>query len=543
MMTKKYSEIRKLLELSEYDSAYNQLNLIPQEERKNFQYVRLMFRYLMAKKDFQQIDLLLSNNKFEHFQYQSMCCNYYNKIKNIEKMQIAVDKLNSFNPPKNISLIQMEHLYVLKSDFSEAALCVKKLIDISEILNLNLYRRLLDYLYEAESFNTYIDELENILKLNLEFIFFKQKHLLNSLTEIFDEEDMFKYIIKLVTKYPKNPKLKNVLNEIIAYLDINVLKTLISEKDKKIIQTLNISNSIKILLDIDKQTNKPKSNIDNNNLNNFQLQEIIYLMISNNEPEKALELAKKMSNPDRISFLINNIPKQNNLKRESLIKPDFTTKNSIIFSPQSNDAKGTIICFTGLALKTMIPIEIIDRFFAALNLNAIYLLDISKTLYLDGINGYSDSIDTAVKHLESILKQQGTKDIYTLGTSAGGMASIIYANKLRAKASLAFSPLSSLTTSSETRAKVLIKRMKNNFSKEELNIDYYLTDNNSSVPIEIFYADDMSLDTMQAQPYLTIENICVNKILNSDRHDSLTTLLERENFINLLSDKLRLSEK
>lgn len=265
-------------------------------------------------------------------------------------------------------------------------------------------------------------------------------------------------------------------------------------------------------------------------------------MLSRNEHNKAMEIAKKMSNPEESFFLIEHTPKEKEFKREILKNSDLETKKSIISSPVSKNAKGTIIVFSGLGGRAMMPFEILDRYFAALNLNAIYLLDFHRTLYLGGISGYGDSLDTAVEYLKTLLAKQPTENIYTFGTSLGGMAAIIYANKLNAKASICFSPLSNIAHPSETRGKSISKRMKKDFAEEKLNINYYLKNNSSDVSIEIFYGEGQELDKMQAKAYDDIDNININEVKDCNAHASIGCLQKRESFLNLLSQKLYLDE-
>lgn len=144
----------------------------------------------------------------------------------------------------------------------------------------------------------------------------------------------------------------------------------------------------------------------------------------------------------------------------------------------------------------------------------IFIRDIQKQWYLNGINSHINSPKKLLKFLKT--ETQGYKTIY-LGSSAGGFAAVQYGQQLNAEKIFSFNgqfELNSLLTRSSEPKEPLIFRNKNN---QEL-LPYFDARNFITDPKKIFYfqSNKSDWDIEQAQ---AINEIELNHIVfNSSNH-------------------------
>jgi len=104
-----------------------------------------------------------------------------------------------------------------------------------------------------------------------------------------------------------------------------------------------------------------------------------------------------------------------------------------------NNRPVTLMVFAGLQTQPGMPRAEFMKSVNSLDCNLCFIKDFSQIWYQEGLLGLSVSIDTTVHTLKGVLPQS-TQKIVTMGASSGGYAAILFAELLRAEASIAFSP-------------------------------------------------------------------------------------------------------
>src|SRR5690606_15159929 len=103
--------------------------------------------------------------------------------------------------------------------------------------------------------------------------------------------------------------------------------------------------------------------------------------------------------------------------------------------------RGTVFFFSGLREQVWMPAHVLDVFFAALGLRAVFLRDSGRLLFLGEAPGLGHGVDGIAVSLRAMA---GPGPTCTMGISGGGVPALAYAGPLAAERSLVFSTPSTL---------------------------------------------------------------------------------------------------
>lgn len=103
-----------------------------------------------------------------------------------------------------------------------------------------------------------------------------------------------------------------------------------------------------------------------------------------------------------------------------------------------------IIVFTGMANQFGVSLALMQRILRRFDCHVIFLQDRQSQFYLGGVGGLGRSYRSTVTSLAQQASQLSVKNIFCLGQSAGGYASIQAGIELRANGVLAFVPFTTL---------------------------------------------------------------------------------------------------
>ena len=103
----------------------------------------------------------------------------------------------------------------------------------------------------------------------------------------------------------------------------------------------------------------------------------------------------------------------------------------------NNKSKELIICFSGLGIND-IPHFLFQKTLKKLNQNILFIRDIERSWYINGIAGITYDIDTNVNYLQNYIKNYNK--VTFIGVSGGGFAALYYGNLLNIDKIIAFSP-------------------------------------------------------------------------------------------------------
>jgi pimeloyl-ACP methyl ester carboxylesterase len=223
--------------------------------------------------------------------------------------------------------------------------------------------------------------------------------------------------------------------------------------------------------------------------------------------------------------LVSAMPRQAALQR-----PLITDDGSDVIASPMGMTGTTVLVFTGLNDRSMVPIEYVDRFCAAAGHSAIYLRDSGRTLYVDGVPSLAQDLDGTLAALQDILRDKQTSRLLCFGSSAGGFGAIRYGLRLGAERVLcASSPTNGnidfLTTSEEKRGRMLIKRMVERFPPRVLDFREDLLAEGQRPRLDLWYGADFAPDVAHASYLEGYPGVHLHSIDGLDRHNSFASVV------------------
>ena len=162
-----------------------------------------------------------------------------------------------------------------------------------------------------------------------------------------------------------------------------------------------------------------------------------------------------------------------------------------------------VIVFTGMADRVSVPLETIDRMFAARGLSAIYCRDFSRRMYVHGIPSLApDAAGTAVA-LRSLLDTLGATKVITLGNSTGGHGAIHYGLRLQADAVLSYAGPTNATAGFlapfDERSGILARRLNRDPVAGELDLRPMVDRAEARVQVHLIHGAGMHEDRIHAE--------------------------------------------
>jgi hypothetical protein len=99
-----------------------------------------------------------------------------------------------------------------------------------------------------------------------------------------------------------------------------------------------------------------------------------------------------------------------------------------------------MLAFGGMASRLQMPPAEFGRTFADRQADLIFYKDLQQCWYQRGLLGMTDDVPGTAEHIRRRVAEYGWKRIFTVGTSAGGYAAILFGALVGASRIVAFSP-------------------------------------------------------------------------------------------------------
>ncbi|MCL1149842.1 tetratricopeptide repeat protein [Shewanella ulleungensis] len=209
-----------------------------------------------------------------------------------------------------------------------------------------------------------------------------------------------------------------------------------------------------------------------------------------------------------------------NLRDTSLQRDIINDDDSdVIISPVVSDT--VIFVFTGLAQATAIPITLLDVAFAKLNLTTVYLRDVNRLFFNQGIQSVATDFDETVIYLKKMYNKLNGKKLIVIGTSAGGYAAVRYGYALGADKICTFGAPFNITAEfmkHDLRAKIAIKRQQI-YHESILDLANVIKKGHYAIPIEAYYGEEHPLDKRSAEHVIGFPCVIDKKLPGVSEHD------------------------
>lgn len=197
----------------------------------------------------------------------------------------------------------------------------------------------------------------------------------------------------------------------------------------------------------------------------------------------------------------------------------------------AGDARAVMLAFSGFALQTgAIPFSLLDRFFAGHGIAAGSLVDASGCLYWNGVPSLGDGFDATISELKSLLNAINADKIYTLGTSGGGAAAMVYGCELGAQRAISFAGPSDLRRSfldlkGDRRGQAVIHALGKRLSEEQLNVKGWLEAAENRCAIHAYYCEKEPLDVAQAENIADLPEVSLHPVGRYAEHECIASAL------------------
>lgn len=113
------------------------------------------------------------------------------------------------------------------------------------------------------------------------------------------------------------------------------------------------------------------------------------------------------------------------------------------------NARKVVIIFTGAAHQFGAPLRVIHQWFRRLDASLVYVFDMEWTYYLGTVRGLGNGLNETAAALQALVAELGGTRCYCVGNSGGGFGALLFALRLAARRTLAFSPPTSIRESLE----------------------------------------------------------------------------------------------
>ena len=166
-----------------------------------------------------------------------------------------------------------------------------------------------------------------------------------------------------------------------------------------------------------------------------------------------------------------------------------------------------LIAFGGIAGAMGIPPFEFFNLTRDLDVNKIYIRDLSQTWYHSGLPGISKNIDETASFLKRTINESGMEKVVVIGNSMGGYAAILFGVLIQADIIHAFTPHTNISDEKFIRYKQQIRNVHSNFSNTYFDLKKLLKFNNNQADIHLYYDTNDQLDEIHIKRLKYLRNI------------------------------------
>ncbi len=482
------------------------------------------------------------------WQYYAGQCHLFYKSGDLSGLEVALGQLVSAGAPLEMQIFWQERLAIAKKDYVAVIKSMQARWQQASTDELEILQRRLRKFYR------YLDDSEAIMHCAQHALEHAPTCLLSPIgilikatRETANLEQGEKILRSL---YDIHPEKKQLLHTILRQLQdtgINVLRDFVHTNraniDDKDLQILDPATMAFFLTprDLVSHVDAIGEKSEEADIKAVVRAASIHAMYG--ELEEAKNLLTSISTSgmpilgEALLIMIDDIPGDELLTRPILENSSMENEVLICETP---DAVGTVIVFTGLGDQAMVPTTVLDRYFSALKLSAVYLRDFQRYMYIKGVSELGKDLSETLSSLRDILADLKTKRLFTFATSAGGFGAMRYGLALGAESVICFSPVVHIHEE-ETRAKIILRRLLQEFQPEERDVRFdFAKHETSTTRVDVYYGADHSPDCAQAELLQSTRHVTLHKLDDYKEHVSLSCVVSRQGFFQTVCKHFRI---
>lgn len=202
-----------------------------------------------------------------------------------------------------------------------------------------------------------------------------------------------------------------------------------------------------------------------------------------------------------------------------------------------------VVVFTGLADRVAVSLEVLDRFFAARGLTAVYCRDLDRLLGTRGILSLGANVAETAGALRALLDRHGAARTLVMGNSAGGFTAIRYGLLLGASTILSFAGPTNATRAfleriGDRRGAGVGERLERLVPAGELDLAAFVGAAPTGTQVQLHYGGAMPEDSQHADHLRGLAAVSLVPDPLFDKHHILIPLMLDGRFEELLDAAL-----
>ncbi len=246
--------------------------------------------------------------------------------------------------------------------------------------------------------------------------------------------------------------------------------------------------------------------------------------------ENAQDALNRLANEKDREFLkqlFNTLPDDSMISRQ--LVGDFPRNTNWVVAEGPN-AKGTVVVFTGGGGKIFsLPLSILDRYLAALGLNAVYLRDNTRNIFLGGIDGLGD---TPLDVSANINKLVPSRPLFCMSFSGGSFGALNYCVHNKLNSAVMFSPYTHLFSAKQRHLSAMLYLQEKFKSPDSDMLEVYKK-TSPDFPIHLIAGTVDADGLAQVDRVSALNNINIH-LIEAGGHNILFQLIVRDELLPLL---------
>jgi pimeloyl-ACP methyl ester carboxylesterase len=204
----------------------------------------------------------------------------------------------------------------------------------------------------------------------------------------------------------------------------------------------------------------------------------------------------------------------------------------------AGETRKAIIVFTGVDPRFWLSLMMLHLFLKRLNTHVIYLTDLRRLIFFDGLATVARGYDGLLQALRKTLAELGADEVHVMANSAGGFAGLRYAIDLQAKSFLGMSIRTDLSLGSPVPVGSFFQRPQLAEIAPQMHIDLkpLLVTSGKPERVILYCGDSNPIDRPHALHIADLPNVELTMLPNHIEHDVISILVARGDFEAVLQD-------
>jgi hypothetical protein len=214
-------------------------------------------------------------------------------------------------------------------------------------------------------------------------------------------------------------------------------------------------------------------------------------------------------------------------------RDNFASDVQVVHRP---NADTVILLFSGFPHLLGVPLCAIHRWLGRLPASLIYLGDVRKLLYLEGVRSLGPNRETTLAVLREIIASLGGRRILCYGDSSGGFPALHYGLDLGAEAILGFGAVTniSLEFNANLRQARLVGPLHGRLPGLSIDLRALFGAARQPPRTLLVYSENNWDDRLHAWHLSSLSNVTLRKVPNYAKHNVTPELLRRDEYQSLL---------